>query len=138
MKNGIKNIMRLVPGGGLAAHEAAGGHTIARHVGQTDAQLAARLVSDPHIAAASTFVNIAGAELAIAEALDANAGNITAWIRGTSNQPLVLTHVLPNMTGGTILVRGAASPAPSSALRVVLKHDPSMPCQYRIQTAYPE
>jgi hypothetical protein len=48
---------KTVPGGGLAAHEVAGGHTIAKHVGQTEAQLAAKLAAEPNISAASTFGN---------------------------------------------------------------------------------
>ncbi|HEU0044719.1 RNase A-like domain-containing protein [Sphingomonas sp.] len=39
----------------LAAQEAAGGHTIARHVGRTEAQLHAQLASQSTIPAASTF-----------------------------------------------------------------------------------
>jgi filamentous hemagglutinin len=130
--------MKLVPGGGLPAHEAAGGHTIARHVGLAEAQLSARLIADPYLPAASTFANLAGAELAIAEALDAHAANVNIWVGVTGNKPLVVTHALPNTTQGTILVRGATNPTSASALRVVLKRDSSMPCRYRIQTAYPE
>ncbi len=39
----------------LAAEEAAGGHTIARHVGRTEGQLRSRLAQQPTIPAASTF-----------------------------------------------------------------------------------
>jgi len=69
-----------VPGGGLGAHENAGGHTIAEHVGKTDAELAARLAREPHIPAASTFTNRAVAENAIAQALEANQAAINAWL----------------------------------------------------------
>ena len=41
----------------LAAEEAAGGHTIARHVGRTEAQLRQRLAAQPGIPAASTFAS---------------------------------------------------------------------------------
>ncbi len=41
--NSVGGSTRIVPGGGLQAHEAAGGHLIQRHVGQTDADLIARL-----------------------------------------------------------------------------------------------
>ncbi len=46
---------RIVPGGGLAAHEGAGGHLLARHVGQTAAQLSSRLASEPGLKVASSF-----------------------------------------------------------------------------------
>lgn len=52
----------IVPGGGLAGHEAKGGHLIARHVGKTDEELFQRLKSDSKITAASTFIDRAVAE----------------------------------------------------------------------------
>jgi hypothetical protein len=62
----------IVPGGGLAAHEAAGGHLLARHVGQTQAQLAQRLVTQPSISAASTFATRAEAEAAVSAVLESD------------------------------------------------------------------
>jgi len=38
----------------LASEEAAGGHTIARHIGRTEEQLRARLLAEPRIPAATT------------------------------------------------------------------------------------
>ena len=78
----MSNSSRLVPGGGLTAHENAGGHTLARHVGQTEAQLASRLANEP-VPIASSFTDRAIAEAAISEALDANQAAITAWLSGT-------------------------------------------------------
>jgi len=49
---------RIVPGGGLAAHEGAGGHLLARHVGKAEADLAARLTAEPRLRAASTKVEL--------------------------------------------------------------------------------
>lgn len=46
---------RLAQPGGLTVSENAGVHLLARHVGLTDADLAARLSSQPGITAASTF-----------------------------------------------------------------------------------
>ena len=69
-----------VPGGDLAVHEAAGGHTIAEHVGRTTEQLATRLVDEPKIPAASTFPNIATAERATADALQARSAEIASWL----------------------------------------------------------
>ena len=57
----------------LAAEEAAGGHTIARHVGRTEAQLRARLAQQANIPAASTFKTLQEAERAVAAALRASA-----------------------------------------------------------------
>ncbi len=66
---GAAPFSHLVPGGGLAAHEAAGGHLLARHLGQTQADLAARLAAQPRLGAASTFASRAQAEAAISGAL---------------------------------------------------------------------
>lgn len=54
----------LAPGGGLAAHEARGGHLLQKHVGKTDKELIERLRTDPnpHITASSTFKDRATAE----------------------------------------------------------------------------
>ncbi len=51
-------------GGGLDFHEAAGGHTLERHVGKTEAQLAQRLASETRISAASSFTDRSVAEAA--------------------------------------------------------------------------
>lgn len=65
----------------LAAEEAAGGHTIARHVGRTEAQLRARLAQQPNIPAASTFKTLQEAERAVAAALRANKDAIKVWAK---------------------------------------------------------
>ncbi|MBL9167633.1 MAG: hypothetical protein JNN07_07820, partial [Verrucomicrobiales bacterium] len=64
---------RLAQPGGLTVSENAGGHLLARHVGQTEAQLGARLSAQPGIPAASTFVTRAEAEAAVSGAFNANA-----------------------------------------------------------------
>jgi hypothetical protein len=132
------NTSRLVPGGGLAGHEALGGHTLARHVGLTDADLAARLSSQPGISAASTFGSRSVAESSIAATLDANAAGIQSWLAaGGGNAGSAFTHTFGSPVG-TSLVRGAAGSAPVSTVRVVLRPDASMPGGFRILTAFPE
>jgi hypothetical protein len=56
----------------LAGHEAQGGHTIAKHVGRTEAQLRARLAAQTRIPAASSFDSLAQAERAVSGGLRAN------------------------------------------------------------------
>ena len=58
-----------VPRRDLARDEAAGGHTLARHVGKTDAELRARLKAEPDISAASTYTDLETAERVVAEVL---------------------------------------------------------------------
>lgn len=68
----------------LAAEEAAGGHTIARHVARTEDQLRARLAAQSRIPAASTFRSLKDAEGFVAEALRANKNAIKEWARNAN------------------------------------------------------
>jgi hypothetical protein len=128
---------RLVPGGGLAVHEAAGGHTLARHVGKTDMELAARLATEPRIPAASTFPDRTTAERAIAAVLEARATDIQNWLAGNTTRiepPIVVA--LPYTTG-RILFRGATHTIDVQSVLIILQRDASLPTGYRIVTAYP-
>lgn len=108
----------LVPGGGLAAHEAQGGHTLAKHVGRTLEQLAARLASEPSRRAVSTFFDRATAEAATSDALAANAAKIAQWLTGAGYK-LTLNHNAGRAVG-LVVERGASSPAVGSNVSVVL------------------
>jgi RHS repeat-associated protein len=135
---------RLVPGGGLGAHEAAGGHALGRHVpqgtataAQVQAALAARLAADASIPAASAFTSRAVAEKAVVEALEANQGAICAWLSGSANR-LVVTHTAGSPVG-VVLARGAASPTAAREVVVVLdKVAPQSGLCFRVTTAYPK
>jgi RHS repeat-associated protein len=127
---------RIVPGGGLAAHEAADGHTIARHIGKTDAELAARLAAERRISGASSFPVRAIAERATAEALHARASDVSNWLAGTQAR-LVLDRVPIGYNVGRSLPRGAAAASDVQAVRIVLQRDPAMPTGYRIITSFP-
>jgi hypothetical protein len=65
----------------LMTEEAAGGHTLARHVGRTEADLRLRLTNQPAIEAASTFKTIRDAERMVAANLRANRSAIEAWAK---------------------------------------------------------
>jgi filamentous hemagglutinin len=123
---------RIVPGGGLAAHEVAGGHLLARHVGQTQAQLAQRLATQPGISAASTFATRAEAEAAVSAVLDANAAQVSSWVASGANGRLVLEGAFQ---GGSVLSRSAASAVQGNAARVVLQG--TQGGNYRILTGFP-
>lgn len=64
--------------GWLNAQEAAGGHTIARHVNQTLAQLINRVLAGG-VPAAGSYPTTAGAQATITAALAANAAAINNW-----------------------------------------------------------
>jgi len=108
--------------GRLAADEAAGGHTLARHVGRTDRQLAARLRREPSIGAASTFVDRQTAERAVAVTLERHRARIERWLAGRSGADLALE--LRGGAGealGRVLLRGTREPVAATGARVVLR-----------------
>jgi filamentous hemagglutinin len=126
----------LAPGGGLAGHEARGGHTIARHVGKSVVELSERLATQSSLKAASSFSNRAAAESAVSSTLGANSSEISSWLSGSA-QRLVLTHSMGDAIGWT-LERGASFTQPASSVRMVLVRDAASSIGYRILTAYPE
>ncbi len=122
---------RLAPGGGLGAHEAAGGHLIARHVGLTDAQLAGRLAGG-QTSAASTFASRAEAEAAVAGAFDANAAQVGQWVSSGASGRLVINAPF---SGGRVLLQGATKATPGTGVRVVLQGNGAG--GYHILTGFP-
>lgn len=127
---------RLAPGGGLKVHEALGGHTLARHVGQTPDQLRARLDKYSGLFATSTYTDRAAAEAAIAEATDANQAAIDAWLQTTKGK-LEIDHVHDGPVG-VRLARDADAPVPVNGSRLVLLRAPASSLGYRILTGFPQ
>src|SRR5207302_10523551 len=60
----------------LSQDEAAGGHTLKKHVGRTDDQLRERLAHERNIAAASTYTDRGTAEQIVWAAIQANADKV--------------------------------------------------------------
>ncbi|MEC0312980.1 T7SS effector LXG polymorphic toxin [Bacillus subtilis] len=107
---GIGNVKQgdstpLAPGGGLAAHEAKGGHLIERHVGKTDEELIQRLdkskMSNKKISGSSSFKDRATAERVANSALTNNKVKIEKWLNSDVKKPLVLSY-----KGNEVLGRG--------------------------------
>ncbi len=67
------------PNNWLQLQENAGGHTIARHVGKTDAWLVNRYNGNYNISGASTYASDATATQHIQSALDIAQGGYSAW-----------------------------------------------------------
>jgi hypothetical protein len=107
----------------LAADEREGGHTLARHVGRSPAELADRLAHEHGVRTASTFPDRATAERAVAIALDRYRERIDSWCgRGPRRPNLALTVRSPDgRPFGLSLSRGDRSPREASAARVVLR-----------------
>ena len=120
---------------GLASHERAGGHVLARHVGKDAAFLRERVRRD-RVSASSTFRSLPAAERFVREALDANRARIGTWSSATASR-LVLSWRTREVTGLSV-GRRARAPREVHGVRLVLQRDRRMDCGYHLVTAYPE
>ncbi|GMR64373.1 MULTISPECIES: WXG100 family type VII secretion target [Bacillus] len=115
----------LAPGGGLAAHEARGGHLIERHIGKTDEELLQRLESNSTITGASTFADRATAEKIANEVLSnpQNTEKINRWLNNPDSKPtLPLRYQGTDITGRHV-PRGSEIISEVTNARIVLKKD---------------
>ncbi len=125
----------------LPAHEDVGGHTIQRHVNQSDEALAAR-AADESLPVASTFPDLEVAERAVGSALLCLDRELRTWFFDASERRLVCTVAFA-LPVGRVLYRGASLAGPSDTIRLVL--DPPSRVQvplpaelpFRITTAFP-
>lgn len=121
----------------LAAEEAAGGHTIARHVARTEAQLRQRLVNQPGIPAASSFRNLREAERAVTAVVRANRAAIETWAKSaTTAQKLTLTYPVGRDVGYGV-VRGSAQLVNMSKVILVLRKTVAQNRVYFVLTSFP-
>lgn len=116
-----------------------GGHTLARHVGKTDAELAERLRREPGISAASTYTDRAVAERVVGTALAAAGGKLASWERRRGRRPnLVLHYAEPDRQPlGRSLGRGQRTARPASRAIVVLRWN-ERSNRFHVLTSYPE
>ena len=132
----------IQPGSGsirdLEKDEAAGGHTLKKHVGRTDDQLRERLQRERNISAASTWTDLPTAEQAVGAAIAQNQDRINRWVDRTGNRPnLVLdydgdaSHPI-----GRTMNRDQDQSEPCSHAVIVLKSAGDR--DYYVLTTYPE
>lgn len=123
----------------LAADEAMGGHTLARHVGKTDAELAERLRREPQISAASTYTDRAAAERGVGAALGTAGRQLSNWERRSGKRPNLVLHYHPRGSAalGRSLARGQTRAIPAFSAIVVLRWDEHAG-RYYVLTSYPE
>lgn len=126
------------PARDLSQDEAAGGHILRKHVGQTDDQLRQRLEREPRITGASTYTDRPTAEKAVGTAIAASQDRIQRWLRRSGGHPnLVLDYDSDAPIGRTMnRNRGESQSRPCAHALVVLKY--SGPGQYYVLTSYPE
>ena len=129
-----ENVVHLVPGGGLAAHEGLeGGHTLAKHVGKSPEFLRNRLATEPWINDASTFHNREIAENALSTLLHENRGKVASWL-STSKKELVLTGRADSAVG-MVVSRDSGTLLPARGIRLVIRRHPVPTIGFRIHTA---
>lgn len=123
----------------LAADERCGGHTIERHVGRTNMQLAERLRQQPDISAASTYTDLATAETVVGGALARERGRIAAWSARRGSRPnLALRYRAPGPKAiGRSWQRGKIAPDACFQAVVVLRWDAGRGA-FCVLTSYPE
>jgi hypothetical protein len=124
----------------LSQDEAAGGHILRKHVGQSDEQLRERLVRERHITGASTYTDRAAAEHAVGAAIAQSQERIQSWLNRSGGHPnLVLDYDSEAPIGRTIN-RGENESRPCTHALVVLKYDLKYagPNSYYVLTSYPE
>lgn len=123
----------------LAKDERRGGHTLARHVGRTDDELADRLRREPDISAASTYTDRAAAERTIARTLAREQPRIAKWLARDGNRPnLALDYRGPSgeIIGRSLERRARNATVPCTDAVVVLRWDGQQ--GYYVLTSYPE
>lgn len=122
----------------LSLDEAAGGHTLHKHVGRTDEQLRERLDRERNISAASTWTDRETAERAVGTALLENRDKIERWLRRTGGHPNLVIDYDGDASHpiGRSLRRGSDQAEPCAHALVILKW--AGPNDYYLLTSYPE
>jgi len=123
----------------LAHDEALGGHTLARHVGKSDRELADRLRRERQITSASTYTDEDTARRVVGAAVDASREKIGSWERRKGARPnLVLNYIQPgDRPIGRSLGRRARASVPCHRALVVLRWVERTSVWY-VLTSYPE
>ena len=121
----------------LARDERRGGHTLARHVGRSDAELRDRLRRERSISTASTWTDRPTAETTVALALDESSARLARWSALTGRRANLALDWKGTDTIGRSLTRGARAAQSVSCAVVVLRWDDAGGSWY-VLTTYPE
>ncbi len=122
----------------LARDEALGGHTLARHVGRSDADFKERLRRESNISAASTYSDRGTAERVVARALALNRARVDQWLARKGSRPnLALDYRGDAQESiGRSLSRRSSQPVVCPDAVVVLRWDGRR--GFFVLTSYPE
>ena len=120
----------------LSRDEAAGGHILRKHVGQTDNELRERLDRERNITGASTYTDRATAEQAVGAAIAHSQERIQRWLDRSGGHPNLVLDYDSDVPVGRTINRGESQSRPCAHALVVLKY--SGPSDYYVLTSYPE
>ncbi len=118
----------------LETQEAAGGHAIEKHVGKTDAELAARLSASRKISGSSSFTDLATANRVVMETLKDKTTEINTWLLSGSTKNLVLDYVGNGTVIGRGIQKGQSDLLDLTNAKIILK---PMGGNHFVLTAYP-
>jgi Bacterial CdiA-CT RNAse A domain len=123
----------------LSIDESMGGHTLARHVGKTDAELADRLRREPQISSASTYIDRGVAERAVGAALASSGDKLAEWQSRSGRRPNLVLYFVDrgSQPVGRSLARGRQASAPCDRILVVLRWNERSD-RFYVLTSYPE
>lgn len=119
----------------LAADEARGGHTLARHVGKTDAELRDRLKAEPDISAASTYFDAATAGRVVAEVLSRKSTELRKWEERDGSRPNLVLRLDTGKPIGRSIKQGQSNAREVDSALVVLRWAGT---GWFVLTSYPE
>ena len=119
----------------LQGHEDAGGHTIDRHVGKSDAWLKNRLATDPDIRAASTFRNKEAANRTDGQFIKQNKDAINEWLRAKKDNRFI-GKITMKQPIGTVIKRDGTKYESYTAEVIIVRDSSSQ--GWHILTSYPE
>ena len=126
----------------LIEHEAAagsrvGGHTIAKHVAKTEAELRARLLAEANIPAASSFRSLEVAERVLFQGLRANQQAIESWARTAAPGARQGFSYVAREVVGDGVVRATGKLVQMREILIVLKMQQYNGKLYYILTSFP-
>jgi hypothetical protein len=120
----------------LRQDEAAGGHILRKHVGQTEEQLRERIERERNITGASTYTDRSTAEHAVGAAIAQSQGQIQNWLGRSGRHPNLVLDYDSEVPIGRTMNRGEHQSRVCAHALVVLKY--AGPGNYYVLTSYPE
>ncbi|MGO8985725.1 MAG: RNase A-like domain-containing protein [Terriglobales bacterium] len=130
------NWLTSSPARDLTGDEAAGGHILRKHVGQTEQQLRERLERERNITGASTYTDRSTAEHVVGAAIAESQGQIERWLGQPGRHSNLVLEYENDVPIGRTMNRGERQSRVCAHALVVLKY--VGPNDYYVLTSYPE